>query len=523
MKKDNLAGSISYVMIIMVLSRLLSLVSVQVYMSFFGASGTLINIYSYAVSVPNIVFNCIGTALATVVIPIFAGHTARGDRDRAKSFADNIITISSALTLMLIVLGMAFAPFLVRFTDFKSTPESYSFAVMALMIMLPVMLFYGLNYIFQGMLQSLGKFGWPAFVSVPSSLIVILYVVFLGEKFGIMGLLIATFLGLALQAAILVPPLYKSGYRYSLSFQLRDSDVVEAVKMTLPVLLGVSAYQLNMFYNITMIANFQGMVTLLTYVQNIVLNMVLAFVYSITAVIYPRLTECAAVGDMEEYKKILKNITATVIAILIPVTLGLVAVRVRLLELITKWGQVTDADIINAAKLLALYAAGVIGIGIKEIFDRAFYALKNTKIPAINGFFIMAVNISLSLVLIQYIGPFGIPVAYSAASLAGAAVLLVFLRRKIGPYGSGLWMVALKSVMASLVMYAAATGTDKLVSSILSGDGVLQRMARLGVPALAGFLAYITLAWVLDIGEIKEIFRKVLRRGKRNLIEGGGL
>ena len=84
MKKKSVAGSISLVMIIMIFSRLLALLSAQVYLSFFGAGGQEINIYSYAISVPNIVFNCFGTAIATVVIPIYAGHIARNEQVKAK-------------------------------------------------------------------------------------------------------------------------------------------------------------------------------------------------------------------------------------------------------------------------------------------------------------------------------------------------------------------------------------------------------------------------------------------------------
>lgn len=67
-----MAGTVSYVMIIMILSRLLSLVSTQIYMSFFGVDSFL-NIYSYAITIPNTIFNCFGTALGTVFIPIYAG------------------------------------------------------------------------------------------------------------------------------------------------------------------------------------------------------------------------------------------------------------------------------------------------------------------------------------------------------------------------------------------------------------------------------------------------------------------
>ena len=56
--KRKLLGSISYVMLIMIMSRVLSLVSTQFYMSHFGVGDVKINIYSYAISLPNIIFNC---------------------------------------------------------------------------------------------------------------------------------------------------------------------------------------------------------------------------------------------------------------------------------------------------------------------------------------------------------------------------------------------------------------------------------------------------------------------------------
>ena len=149
MKKKSVAGSISLVMIIMIFSRLLALLSAQVYLSFFGAGGQEINIYSYAISVPNIVFNCFGTAIATVVIPIYAGHIARNEQVKAKHFADNLITITLALTSILVLLGIGLSFVLPKFTAFADNAEDYFFAVKALMIMMPVMIFYALNYIFQ--------------------------------------------------------------------------------------------------------------------------------------------------------------------------------------------------------------------------------------------------------------------------------------------------------------------------------------------------------------------------------------
>ncbi|MBQ7033660.1 MAG: murein biosynthesis integral membrane protein MurJ [Clostridia bacterium] len=495
MKKKNLFGAIGYVTVIMIFSRLLALVSTQVYMSFYGASDLYLNIYSYAISIPNIIFTCFGTALSTVVIPIYTGYIATEKREKAKSFADTLITVTTVFTALLVLVGIALSPILPRFTSLGD----YGFAVRALMIMMPAMLFYGLNYIFQGMLQSHGKYGWPAFVSVPSSLVVILYVIFLGDTYGVSGLLVATLIGLSLQAFILVPPLVRTGYRYKASFDLKNPDMRVALRMTLPVLLGVSAYQMNMFYNTTMIANFPGMVTLLTFVQNITLYLVLAFAYSITAVIYPRLTAYAAVDDMDSYKETLRKILNSVILLLVPVTFGFIAVRQELLQLISQWGKVTSSDIDAAAGLLCMYSIGILGIGMKEILDRAFYALKKTFLPAVNGFVIMAVNIVLSQILMRKMGANGIPLAYSVASLTGTAVLLFALRRKIGPYGKGIGTTFIKSIFAAAVMFVCVLFLNRVLGNALPGNTLLFRLVRLGVPCMAGVLIYGILALILGL------------------------
>ena len=509
--KRKLLGSISYVMLIMIMSRVLSLVSTQFYMSSFGVGDAKINIYSYAVSLPNIIFNCFGTALSTVVIPIYTDYIANNRRDKAKKFADNIITVATVFSAVLVLIGIAMSPVLPSLTDFDTTSDIRSFCTKALMIMMPAMLFYGLNYIFQGMLQSEGVFGWPAFVSVPSSVTVILYVVFLSDKFGVTGLLVATLIGLALQAIILIPPLAKKGYRFKPSFNLKDPDIIRAGKMTLPVLLGASSYQLNMFFNINMIANFDGMVTLLTFVQNLILNMVLAFVYSITAVLYPKLTEFASTDRMDEYKNTLGSILNSVILLLVPITFGLLCVRGELLDLITKWGKIESGDVFNASMMIAMYSIGIIGIGLKEILDRAFYALKETRVSAVNGFIIMVINIALSLILIKPMKAFGIPLAYSVASLCGSLILLVLLRRRIGNYLQHTLSVFARSLVSALLMSASVMGVSHLIKGYFD-QSLVDRLVKLFLPVCVGVVVYGVMLVVLKVEPVKSIAKKLFSK-----------
>ena len=519
MKKKNIAGAIGSVTVIMIASRLLALLSSQIYMSVFGTESAYINIYSYVINIPNIIFTCIGTALSTVVIPLYVGHRAIGEEKAAKRFADNIITVSMILTLILVIFGIAISPVLIGFTGFAKDPQTKSYAIKALMIVMPVMFFYALNFIFQGMLQACGRFKLPAFVSVPSSLVVIFYVLFLSDRFGVMGLLIATVIGLSLQALILIPPMIKEGYRYRPYINLKDDDIIKAAKMAVPTLIGVGAYQLNMLFNTTMIAKCDsGMVTIINFVQNITVQLVLSFAYSITAVIYPKLTESAAKGDMGEYKNTLSSILKNVSVILIPITFGFISVREPLLNLLVAWGKVSFDALEKAEIFLSLYALGLVGIGLKEILDRAFYSVKDTKTSAVNGFVIMIINVVLSIVLMQFLGVYGVPLAYSVASFSGVLNLMYRLRKKIGTYAKGMLKEAIKSLIAGAVMLVCVYFVNMFLSDIFVSASLISRVVKLILDTLCGVIVYGVCGYVLGIETIKEYTMKFFGRfiGKGN-------
>lgn len=515
-KKKNLAGAIGSVMFIMIASRLLALFSSQIYMSVFGTDSIYINIYSYAINIPNIIFTCIGTALSTVVIPLYVGHKAVGEHQKAKEFADNIITIATVLTLIVVVVAIGISPVLVNFTGFAKTPEAKSYAIKALMMVMPVMLFYAWNYIFQGMLQAEGKYRLPAFVSTPSSLVVIFYVLFLSDRYSVTGLLVATIIGLSLQAFILIPSLMQSGYHYRFRFNLKDSDILNAAKMTVPVLIGVGSYQINMLFNSTMIARYdESMVTIITFVQNITIQLVLSLSYSITAVIYPKLSESAAKGDMEEYKQTLGSILKTVMVLLIPITAGYISVREPLMKFLVGWGKVSPQAVDYAESFLSLYAIGVVGIGLKEILDRAFYSVKDTKTSAVNGFFIMVVNIVLTICFMQIFGAYGIPLAYSLAAIIGILNLMWQLRRKIGKYAPGMVLEIIKALVSAAAMMVAVWGIISFMNTHIANDNLLIRVAKIIVPVGSGVVVYAIMAFVTGIEAVRNYTQKFTAKLKK--------
>jgi len=511
----SIAKTVGLVMIITLLGRLMALLSNQVILTSYGVSKQ-IDIYNYAVPFQTYVINCLGTAIITVMIPMFAGFIGTGEKKRAFKYANNLISLSIIVAALLAILGIILAPQITRFTSFNN-PQDFDFTVKALRIMFPVLIFYTLTYIFQGILQAQGSFLVPASVSLYNSLAIILYVFLVGNRFGVEGLLVVTLIGLSLQAVVQIPAILKTEYRYSPSFSIKDKDIVTALKLIPPILISSSAYQVNMIYNLSTAAKFENAVSLVVLGQTIALQIVLTLAISVTSVMFPKLTTMVAQGDIAGFKETVLKLLKTVLFILLPITIGLASVSRETIAFIYGYGKFTSDNIDVAAKIVALYSIGGIGLGIKEITDKAFYSLKDTMKPAIVGIIMMVINISASLILLPFLGVYSIPAAYSLAGIIGGISGLYILRKKIGPFGlSSLYTFSIKAVASTAGMVIIVVPLTILIPAVMGSvtlpgtiGAALINFIKLIVPVGVGALVFFALSVKLGIKEAVETLDKV--------------
>ena len=498
-------------MVIMLAGKLLSLVANQAYLSYFGASSEQLNIFSWALQIPNYLFQSLGTALASVVIPVFAALCAQGKREEANRFGSNIITVSTALTLVLVAAGMVLSLALPGFTDFQDK----GYAGMAIRALMPVMLFYSLTYIYQGMLQSLDHFIAPALVNLPSGIVILLYLWLLADRFGVTGLLAAVVLGLFLQAAILIPPAHRAGFRFRPVFDLKNESIRTAGGMMIPIILGASAYQFNMFFNNTMMTNVAPeSVSLFNFVQTLILSSVMTLVLAITSVIYPALTAHAARDDMDGFKDTLSSTMGALIYLLIPITVGLIVLGRPLLTLISLHGRVLPEDITTETAFLVMYCPCIVFLGLKEILDRSFYSLKITRVSAVAGVLIMAANIVLGWLLSKFtsLGASGIPLAYSISATLGTIFLIVRLRDRIGAFGGRIPEVAVKTLLSAVVMGLAVRWVHGALAAALPADTIPVRLVLVLIPTAAGAALFFLLSFLIRTPPILAFIKKITSR-----------
>ena len=134
----------------------------------------------------------------------------------------------------------------------------------------------------------------------------------------------------------------------------------------------------------------------------------------------------------------------------VPATFGLIVLATPIVQLLFQHGRFLPADTTPTAAALRLYAVGLIGYSTARIASPAFYALQQTRVPAIVSTCTIAVNIVLSLALVRTLGFRGLALGTSLAALANGALLILLLRRRLDGIGGGHLAVAFAKILADV-------------------------------------------------------------------------
>jgi putative peptidoglycan lipid II flippase len=483
--------SASDVAIISLCGRFLTFIGRTLYIGRFGAANPLLNAFTYALHVPQVMFNLVGTALSTVMIPVYNSLLAEDKRDEAKEFIDNVISISIALLVVITLIGVAASPLISRLVGGAGFEES-AYLTFALRFLLPMMIFFGFGAIFTGLLQSHGRFRLPALVSAPGGVFLIAYLIFFGERFGVTGLIFATALGVVSQPLLMLPAVKKLGYRYAFSFDFKNKNIRAAGRLCIPVFISVASYQAHFLFAHSMALR-MGAAAIMDYAQQLVQVFILIIVLAVAAVYFPKLSALWAKKNGDEYNENLTNALLYTLFLVLPTACGMFFLRFEIMDFLLNWRG--EGDTQTAGNLMGLYAVGIVAISMKEIADRGFYSMQDSKTPAVFGLMIMAVNIGATVLLIPRLGVYAMPTAYAIAAICGVLGLFTRLHVKIRFISRKLFKEIIKIIFVTIIMVAAVLA----VQALLPMDN---RLLAVLLPAAAGAGVYFAAAYALKISTL---------------------
>jgi putative peptidoglycan lipid II flippase len=168
----------------------------------------------------------------------------------------------------------------------------------------------------------------------------------------------------------------------------------------------------------------------------------------------------------------------------------------------------SETDIVAAA--LAAFAVGLTFNGTMLLLNRAFFSLQAPWIPLRVALVMVGVNLALDAALFR-VGIWGIPLATSVVNIAGTALLLWYLRQRLGRLGG---REIVRSYGKIAVAAALSAGIAFLVWDAI--DGAIGRatgaqLVSVGAAVLAGTGAYLIMARLLAIRELNALLSLIGR------------
>jgi putative peptidoglycan lipid II flippase len=460
--KAQIARAAGLVMALFVVSRALGLFREMVISHQFGTGGDL-DAYLAAFRLPDILFQIVaGGALASAFIPTFAEYLALGDKKDAWRLASAIINLVLIFTSVLALAAGLLAPWLVRAViapGFDLQRQALTVSLMRLMLLTPVI--FGVSGVVMGILQAQQHFLLPALAPVLYNLGIIAGAVALAPALGVGGLAVGVVAGALGHLLIQIPGLLRYGLRYTATLGLRQAGVREVGRLMLPRVVGLAAVQVNFLVTTILASGLRpGSLSALNYAWLLMLLPQGIFAQSVATAAFPTFSTQAAKGQRVEMRSTLSATLRAVLYLSVPAAVGLIVLRVPLVQMIFERGAFTETSTQMVVWALALFALGLPAHSLVEIIVRAFYAMHDTKTPVLIGVAAMILNIALSLVLITafeaagWMPHGGLALSNSLATGIEMVILLAVVRRRL----DGLEGRRVAGSLARIALASAAMG-----------------------------------------------------------------
>ena len=515
-KKKRSALTVAFMILAMIISKVLGMFRGVLLASAYGITEDA-TAFSTASRIPLSFFDIVfASAILGCFIPVynsFSKDNSKGKNEFTSIYLNFMLLLTGALS----VLGMIFAPEILKLIAPDLIPETAKTAAYLLRVMFPLIVFAAASYTLVGVLQSNGKFIAPAFISAVSNLLVIVYFLFFNEIFGIKGLAFSYTLGWVVQLLTLALSLSKKEYSYKLLFNFKNSAFIKALKLTPFIIMGSWLAPVCMLISMraALSTGINGAVPSFEYSINLFTVITGITTYGICNYIFPELSTLASNEDNAGFLKTCRTGLSASLLMTVPISACVFSLAPYAVCIIYKRGEFDTEAARQVTLILRALVPGMIGFTLTEVLSRVFYARKTPKYPVISVCIGIAVNAVLAYVLCGVLdfGLGALGLSYSAAIL-GAGALMTFLASTCmkGFFDLSYFVNFIKIVVSGAVSCAVMYFVSGIIANSPFEQGIFINIICAVLSALVGILVYFVLLVLLREENILGIVRTKLKK-----------
>ncbi len=498
--------------LIAVLSKILGFARDAILAHFYGSTTTT-DIFITTLSLPDILFELIANAITIGFVPIATALLIKNNNDKTlvNHFGSNVISLFELLAIIFVIIFYIFAKPIIVVAAPGFTGDSIDTASTFLRIIAVSILFKTVSSILGAYMQSNKRFIPVSMYGAIMDVVIILFI-FISLNRNSVLLAYGVLIGVLVQMLFAAICAYKTGFRYSFSFDYKDENIRSMLIMFLPAIAATGANQIIQIVNKAMATTVvEGGVTMISNANKMGFAAENIIVLSIAAVIYPALSEYANNKDENGFAfKLQKGLNSTFV-LMIPLSCALIVYSYPIIDLLFGHGKYVNA-VSDTSYLMKIYCLGILGLSSYTIMVRALYAQKMVKQSAILAIVSLAINILLCIFLAKHTtqGLFGIAEATSLTYTLSFIITIFILRNKVGDFGfKNIFIVFCKSIISCIPMLGLSYGVFILFKEYSIVIALL-------LCAIIGVVVYFACMYILRVDEVKAITRRVLQKIRIN-------
>ena len=483
------------------LSRVIGLVRIK-YIAWLFGRGMEADAFNAAFVLPDMIsYFLVGGAASITFVTILTRY-----RDSGRE-AEGQRSLSVILTTMYLVLGSAivlaeiFAPWYIHWWFDGFDAQKAALCVHLTRILLPAQLFFFAGGLFAAVLLVRKQFSVQAVAPLVYNLGTIAGGLLLVHRLGVSSLAIGTvagaFLGPFLLNAIFAR---RAGAHYRPILDWRDEGLREWVRLSVPLIVGVSLVTADSWIIAHFASKTSGAVSLMTYAKQLFTAPMAMLAQAAGAASMPFFASLWSRQRHFEFATGVADSVSRVASLGLLAASAMVALAVPLVELLFIGGRFSLGDAHECAGYFAIFSVSLFLWSAQAIYSRAFYAAGNTFIPMAAGTAATLISLPIYAALYRWHGAMGLAIASDlGVALQTLSVAVLLHQRRMVSLASLDYREMGRCLLAAMVSGAGvalvSAGLGAVLHRAMPGQ---TRWIDLAVLAAGSALWLLMAKWVLE-------------------------
>ena len=470
-------------------------------------AGTVSDAFFVAFKLPNMFRRLVAEgALVQSFLPTFSYIEENNSKHQAQEFASYVQSIILIVLLVILVIAEIFmsyliiglAPGFIKNYEVLETATNFARATIIYLPMLSVIAIWG------SILQHSGKF-MPSAASpiILNISIISASLIFLSGQFSYNIIALSVPIAGILQLLFLVFWLHKVRRIPKIIIPNKNYKTYGVWKKFFPAALGAGVIQINLLID-TILASIVGTsaVSYLYYADRLSQLPLGIIGIAMGTALLPNLSKAETNNKIKLVRDNIESYLILGFIFSIPSCVAFFIIPEMLIEVIYARGVFNDNDVNNVSIALLAYGLGVPAFISIKVLQASFFAMRDTITPFRISIFSVSANILLSIILMKYLGFFGIALATSISSyLTSICYFLILLRKERVSISvlRPLFIITILGICFGLILFG-------LSSTFVNLNLILSLIIIIFISIIIWFSAMIFLKFIKIIS-IKDIFK----------------